>query len=110
MGLYLTRVAFSTEATARMLAGPEDRRKQLRSVIDHIGGKLQGFWYIMGANGAYALIEASDDITAESLLLRIYADGSFSSISTVKLMAVEDELEAMKLGGVLQYRGPGEPG
>jgi uncharacterized protein with GYD domain len=93
-----------------MLAGPEDRRKQLRVAADHIGAKLQGFWHIMGANGAYALFEASDDITAESLFLRAYADGSFTSMSTVKLMSVEDELEAMKLGGVLRFRGPGEPG
>jgi hypothetical protein len=55
------------------------------------------------------LFEAPDDATAAGLLARAASTGAFTSVSTTKLLTVEEALEAFSRGGGLQYRAPGAP-
>jgi uncharacterized protein with GYD domain len=106
MATYLTAFKHAPETWARLVANPVDRRESLGPVIEELGGRLLGYWYAFGDVDGYALIEAPDDVTAASLLVKVGASGALS-VSTTKLMTVEEALQAFRRAGDVDYRPPG---
>lgn len=70
-----------------------------------MGGKLYGYWYAFGdADGS--LVEAPDDITAATLLVKVASAGEFRHVSTTKLPTVDEALEVMRRAAVGPSTGP----
>jgi uncharacterized protein with GYD domain len=107
MSMYLARFTLTPATWARLLERPEDRRQALEPVFAAVGGKLHGFWYAFGDADGYVLGEFPDDVVAASTLTKVAASGAFSSVSTTKLLAVEEMLAALRGGGGVEYRAPG---
>jgi uncharacterized protein with GYD domain len=110
MPLYLMRFSYTTEAWARLIKQPEDRREVARSVVEKLGGKLHGFWYGFGKHDGFVLIEAPDNVSAAAFSVGISAGGSLRSSETTVLLTVEETLEMLKMAQDLPYRAPGTSG
>jgi uncharacterized protein with GYD domain len=107
MGMYLARFTLTPATWARLLEKPEDRRQALEPVFAAVGGKLYGFWYAFGEADGYVLGEFPDDVVAASTLTKVAASGAFASVSTTKLLTVEEMLAALGGAGGVEYRAPG---
>jgi len=107
MPMYLAKFSLTAESWAKVIAKPEDRRKALQPVLEATGGTLHGFWYAFGDADGYVLMEAPDDTTAAAALVKVSSTGAFSQVSTIRLLTVEDMLEALGKAGSLQFRPPG---
>ena len=107
MGMYLARFTLTPATWARLLEKPEDRRQALEPVFAAAGGKLHGFWYAFGDADGYVLGEFPDDVVAASTLTKVAASGAFASVSTTKLLTVEEMLAALRGAGGVEYRAPG---
>jgi len=110
MGMYLTKFSHTPETWARLLANPEDRRAALGPVFEAAGGRLHGYWYAFGDSDGFVLFEAPDDVITAGLLVRVASAGAFTSVSTTKLLTVEETLDALRQGGGVEYRAPGASG
>ncbi|MGH8870228.1 MAG: GYD domain-containing protein [Actinomycetes bacterium] len=110
MPMYLTAFSQTAETWAKLIASPDDRRASLGPVVESMGGKLHGYWYAFGETDGYALIEAPDDVTAASLLVKVASTGAMTKLATTKLIAVEDAMDALGRAGSLTYRPPGAGG
>jgi len=106
MATYLTAFKHAPDTWARLAANPVDRRESLGPVIEKMGGRLLGYWYAFGDVDGYALIEAPDDVSVASLMVKVSASGALS-VSTTKLMTVEEALQAFRRAGDIDYRPPG---
>jgi uncharacterized protein with GYD domain len=106
MPTYLTAFRQTPDTAAKLIANPEDRRESLGPVLESLGGKLLGYWYAFGDVDGYALFEAPDDIAAASFLVKVGASGAFS-VSTTKLLTVEEALQAFGRATDVAYRPPG---
>jgi uncharacterized protein with GYD domain len=107
MPLYLSSFSYTPETWARLIDNPEDRRKAAQSYIESVGGKLLGFWYAFGADDAYTLFEAPDNVSMAAVSLAISGGGALSSLETTVLMSVEETLEALDRAKKIQYKPPG---
>jgi uncharacterized protein with GYD domain len=107
MSMYLARFTLTPSTWARLIDKPEDRRQALEPVIAAVGGKLHGFWYAFGDADGIVLAEFPDDVVAASTLTKVAASGAFASVSTMKLLTVEEMLEALGGAGGMAYRAPG---
>jgi uncharacterized protein with GYD domain len=107
MSMYLARFTLTSATWARLLEKPEDRRQALEPVFAAAGGKLYGFWYAFGDADGYVLGEFPDDVVAASTLTKVAASGAFASVSTTKLLTVEEMLAALRGAGGVEYRAPG---
>lgn len=107
MGMYLVRFTLTPATWARLLETPEDRRQTLEPIFAAAGGKLHGFWYAFGDADGYVLGELPDDVVAASTLAKVAASGAFVSVSTTKLLTVEEMLAALRGAGGVEYRAPG---
>ena len=107
MPLYLTRFSYTPATWTKLIGNPEDRRTAARSYIESVGGKLHGFWYAFGADDAFTLWEAPDNVSMAAVALAITGGGALSSLETTVLLTVEETLEALRKAQEIQYRPPG---
>ena len=110
MGMYLTKFSHTPETWARLLAKPEDRRAVLGPVFEAAGGKLHGYWYAFGEADGFVLFEAPDDVVTAGLLVKVASTGAFTSVSTTKLLTVDEALDGLRRADGVEYRAPGAPG
>jgi len=106
MPTYLTAFRQTSDTWAKLLAKPADRRETLGPIIESLGGKLLGYWYAFGDVDGYTLFEAPDDVAAASLLVNVGATGALS-VSTTKLLTVEEMVDALSRAGSVSYTPPG---
>jgi uncharacterized protein with GYD domain len=107
MAMYLAKFSHTPQTWSRLLAKPEDRREALIPVIEAAGGKLHGYWYAFGEADGYGLLELPDDVAAASILAMVAATGAFTTVSTTKLITVDEMLDALSRGARVDYRAPG---
>jgi uncharacterized protein with GYD domain len=107
MSTYLSRFTLTSATWEKLIEKPEDRRQALESAFAGAGGKLQGLWYGLGDTDGYVLSEFPDDVVAAGTLAKVAASGAFASVSTTKLLTVEEMLEALRGAGSVAYRAPG---
>ena len=110
MSTYLYHLVQTPATLAKLIAAPEDRRQTIEPIYKAVGGSVLGFWYGVGGTDVYVLGDLPDDVVATALATRVTSSGAFSSVTTTKLLTVEDMLTA--LGGsaaTAAYRAPGEP-
>jgi uncharacterized protein with GYD domain len=106
MSTYLTSFRQTAETWKRLTANPEDRRDTLGPVFEKAGCQLQGYWYAFGDVDGYVLFEAPDDVTAAAVMVKVGASGALT-VSTTKLLTVEEALEAMRRAHEVDYHAPG---
>jgi uncharacterized protein with GYD domain len=110
MSIYLYHLVQTPATLAKLIAAPEDRRQTIEPIFKGVGGSVLGFWYGVGGTDVYTLGDLPDDVVATGLATMVTSSGAFSSVTTTKLLTVEEMLTA--LGGsaaTVAYRAPGEP-
>jgi len=107
MGTYLVAFRQTADTWARLIANPEDRRKTVAPLIEAAGGRLDGYWYAFGETDGYVLFQAPDDVAAAALAALVAASGAFASVTTTKLLTVEETMDALGRVSGIGYRAPG---
>ena len=106
MARYLIQLAAAAETWAAMIKNPSNRLESNRPVVESMGGKLEGYYFVVGENEIVELIEMPDDVSMEALTMAILASGAVSSIKTSTLLTAEEALEAMRRAGKVGYHPP----
>jgi len=109
MSTYLFHLVQTPATLAKLIAAPEDRRAVTEPIFKSVGGSVLGFWYGVGGSDVYVLGELPDDVVSTSLATKVAASGAFSSVTTTKLLSVEEMLTALGVSAATAYRAPGEP-
>lgn len=99
MAFYLYQLSYTPEAIKALLAHPSDRKAAAAKLIEALGGKLHHLFFAFGTYDVICLIEGPDDKMMAAGAMAVAAAGTVSASSTVKLMTVEDAMEAMKMAG-----------
>ena len=106
MPRYLLRISASADTWAAMIKDPSDRLEANRTVVESMGGKLEGYYFVVGENEIVELIEMPDDVSMEAITMAILASGAVESIKTSTLLTAEEAIEAMRRAGNVGYRPP----
>jgi uncharacterized protein with GYD domain len=107
MPLFMVEVGYTPEAWAGLVKSPENREEVVARMLEDAGAKLHNLWYSFGANDAFALIEAPDNITAGGLAIAITSSGAFRKFETHVLMTQDELLDALDKAGDVAYTAPG---
>ncbi len=95
MAFYLFKANYSVDAIKAMVNEPQDREAAAHQIIEALGGKLHHFFFALGETDIIAIVEIPDDTDMVAGSLIISASGSFSNVSTTKLMTSSEAKEAM---------------
>ncbi|MDD7967642.1 GYD domain-containing protein [Actinomycetospora lemnae] len=102
--------SYTPQTWAALLTKPADRTEAVRELVEGVGGRLDGLWYMLGEDDGMVLFDVPDASAAAALSLAVNSSGAFSSLRTQQLLAAGD------LPGVLDtadtarsaYRRPGD--
>ena len=110
MSMYLARFTLTPETWASLCWTRRRTAARRWNRSSRPSAKLHGYWYAFGDADGYVLGEWPDDVVAASTLAKVAASGAFASLSTTKLLTVEEMLTALHGAGGVDYRAPARPG
>ena len=106
MPRYLLRLSASADTWAAMIKDPSNRLEANRPVVESMGGKLDGFYFVVGDNEIVEILDMPDDVSMEAITIAILASGAVKSIKASTLLTAEEAIEAMQRAGNVGYRPP----
>jgi uncharacterized protein with GYD domain len=106
MALYMGQFKYTAEAWTTLSHKPEDRRAVLDQQVKKLNGRLLSLYYCIGEYDGVFLMEVPDDLTAEILKLSIIDAKIDKEITLIKLLTVEEAMDAMRKAGSMRYPAP----
>ena len=112
MPKYLARMSYSTGSWARMISSHGDRTKALRRVTEALGGSLDCVYWEFGTEGALAIMDLPDSISAGALIAAATRTGAFKWVETHELLTQEQLLATLDLAKDVAevFEVPGQSG
>ncbi len=105
---FLVQVAYSQEAWASLVKGPQNRIGAVSAVVEKLGGKLVQGWLSFGDYDTVVILEMPDNVAAAAFAAAIAAGGSCKSVKTTPLLSPEEGVAAMKKAGGSGYKPVGK--
>jgi len=84
--------------------GGSSRRAAVQKLLDSVGGKLEAFYFALGHEDAFVIVDVPDNAAVVAVSLAVNASGAVR-ISTTPLIAPDDLDAASKKS--IGYRPPG---
>jgi uncharacterized protein with GYD domain len=103
---YLMQIAYTSDALAKLLANPEDRRDAVKPSIEMLGGTLDHVWFAFGDFDVVLVASFPDSTSALALSAALGAGGAIRSIKTTPLVAATEGLEALQRAARCGYQPP----
>ena len=105
MPKYLVSVSYSAEGAKGLRQdGGTKRREVAGHAVESVGGKMEAFYFALGDDDAYVIVDAPDYATIAAASIAINASGAVRT-KTVALLSPEDIDNAVKK--TVNYRAPG---
>ncbi len=105
MPKYMILVSYTGEGAKGLRKdGGTKRRHVVRKAIESVGGKLESFYFCLGAHDAVVIADAPDNAAVAGLSVAIAATGSVR-LTTVPLLTPEDMDRATEKKTA--YKAPG---
>ena len=105
MPKYLIVGSYTAEGAKGLLKdGGSKRRQVAEAALKSIGGKIEQFYFALGEQDLYVIVDAPDNVTVAAASLAISAAGGVRS-KTVALLSAEDLDQATKKN--MTYQPPG---
>jgi uncharacterized protein with GYD domain len=106
MAKFLIQASYTAEGAKGLLKdGGSKRRQAAETAIKSVGGTMEAFYFALGDNDAYVIVDAPDYATVAGASIGINASGAVHT-KTVALLSPEDIDKAVKK--TVNYRAPGE--
>lgn len=106
MPQFLFQGSYTPESISALLQNPEDRSVYIRSILEKLKGKLEGFWLAFGEHDFYLIAQLPDAQTAAAFALAAAAGGGVRNFRTIQLLAWSEGISAMKQAALAGYRPP----
>ncbi|PYS34874.1 MAG: GYD domain protein [Acidobacteria bacterium] len=105
MPKYLLQGSYTSEGAKGLLKeGGSQRRAAVEKSLQPLGAKIEAFYYSLGEDDVYVIVDAPDNITVAAMSMAVNAAASVRLKTTVLLTTQEIDSAAKK--GV-DYRPPG---
>jgi uncharacterized protein with GYD domain len=105
MPKFLITASYTPEGARGLLKeGGSSRRAAVQKLLDSAGGKLEAFYFALGHEDAFVIVDVPDNAAVVAVSLAVNASGAVR-ISTTPLIAPDDLDAASKKS--IGYRPPG---
>jgi uncharacterized protein with GYD domain len=105
---YLLQWSFTAAQAKAMTDAPQDREVAARQVIEGFGGRLHGYWFMLGKRDGLAVAEFPDTESAAACSMRVSSSGAFAAFETHALLTSAEAQRAMQKvkSAAVAYRPP----
>jgi uncharacterized protein with GYD domain len=104
MPLFMIQASYTPEATAKLIANPQDRFDSIRGPVERLGGRIQHMYFAFGEHDIILITEMPENVSAAALSLAATAGGSLRTCKTTPLMSNAEGMEAMRKAASCGYK------
>ena len=105
MPKYLVQGSYTPQGVDGIRAkGGSTRRDAVAATAEGLGGSLDSFYFALGENDVFAVIDLPDNEAATAIALTVNASGAIAIRTTVLLTPEEVDAAAQR---AVEYRPPG---
>src|SRR5690606_32116929 len=111
MPRYVSLFTYTGEAWRQMLRDPADRAEAARSAIERAGGRMGGFYWMMGGHDGLVVYSMPDEVAAAAYSAAASASGRLTRHETFQVLGMADARQALEQAREVSrsYRPPGAP-
>ena len=106
MQTYMIEFAYTHEAWAALSRNPVDRSDAVRALVEKIGGRFIGLYYMFGEYDGFVLFEAPDEVAATAVVIAAGMPGHLKATNTTILLTPQQLIESLHKTAGLSYRAP----
>ncbi|MEZ4661462.1 MAG: GYD domain-containing protein [Caldilineaceae bacterium] len=106
MNRYLVEMQLAPQAFAAFIQNPSDRQQANAPVNAALGGKLVEYYFSVGSNTVYCIMEFPDQVSLEAVTMAVLASGSVLSSKCVGILTAAETVAAMGMAGGAGSRAP----
>jgi uncharacterized protein with GYD domain len=109
MAKFVIFFSLNAQTIQRFIENPSDRAAAVRTLLEPMGGKLDGYYFMFGPDDGMVIFDVADSNTAAAVSLAVSSTGAFANIRTHELIPAENinaVLERAK-SARSSYRPPG---
>ncbi|HVC34556.1 MAG TPA: GYD domain-containing protein [Chloroflexota bacterium] len=109
MAKFVVFFSVTSDALARFIEKPEDRRAPVQRLAEAAGGKLESYYWMFGEYDGLSIVELPDSAAAAAVALTAASSGAFKHFETHELIAADDLVRILAKAKTLRpdYRPPG---
>ena len=107
MSRYLGIIEATPEFYKGCMENPQDRKEVLNPMFEAFGGSLEEYWFGVGENNIYVVLQFPDDlVSVEALSMAICASGIMVKSRLVPILTSAEAVSAMKKAREIAYSPP----
>jgi uncharacterized protein with GYD domain len=106
MPYYLFQASYTSDAMAAQCKKPRNREGAIRSLVQNLGGKLEGAWLAFGEYDVVVVMSMPNNVSAAAVSMAAAAGGALRSGKTTPLMKFSEGVSALKKASHAGYRPP----
>ena len=106
MAHFMLQIAYTPEAWAKLVKKPQSRLEMVRSVVERMGGHIEGGWMSFGEYDGVLIIEMPDSVTAAAFSMAVAAGGALKTAKTTPLLTFDEGVQAMRQASEAGYQPP----
>lgn len=106
MPTYMTQFTYTGEAWMNLMKNPEDRSAPAAKLLESLGGKLIGHYYMTGDHDGVIIYEAPDAKVAATGLMAAAKAGHMQALKTSQLYTMGEVIEIIGEANKLSFAGP----
>jgi uncharacterized protein with GYD domain len=96
MPKYLIEASYTAEGAKGLIkGGGTARRAEVQKMVEGLGGRLDGFYFVFGENDVHVIVDLPENLTAAAISLVVMSTGA-ARIRTTVLLTPEEIDQAVK--------------
>jgi uncharacterized protein with GYD domain len=109
MAKYLSLFTYNAESTKAMIGRPQDRAAAAAKLVKAAGGRLECFYWMLGAHDGMFVAEYPDAVNAAAAAAVAAGSGALKQIVTYPLFGKNEIFKILRKAkaGASAYRKPG---
>jgi len=96
MPYYLLRASYTPDALAALLGNPHSREQAVRTIVEELGGTLEGWWLAFGEDDVVVVLRMPDEASMAAMSMVVSATGTVRRLATTPLLTSEESVEVMR--------------
>jgi len=108
MQRYLIEFNYTPQASAAMIKNPGNRAEVLGPMIEAVGGKLENYYFAIGANIGYMVVSHPDQMSLNVATTAVFSGGAVTSIKATAIITAGEAVDVFKKVASVAYQPPQE--
>ena len=108
MARFITFFSYTPDAAKALIAHPSDRSAAVKTLIESVGGTLDGFYWMQGQHDGFAISTAPDGVAAGAVSLAVGANGAILGLETHQIYDHDEQTAIVEQAAAARsaYRAP----